>query len=218
MRHAFTLIELLIVVSIVSILSAVAVPNFLEAQARSKISRAKSDLRTIVIALEAYCIDSNAYPQVNENGTDKYLWHLSTPVAYVARSYFKDPFTPAKYVSITRQDTYLYNGFNERGVLNADTDTGELKAVYTTPYLGFNGPGTLKIKWYAVLCHGPFGDISMPNATDKTFRQENNLGGVSNFCNFIYDASNGTKSFGQVFRKGGAPIGLGEQAARMMDR
>jgi len=57
----FTLIELLIVVAIIAILAAIAVPNFLEAQIRSKVSRAKTDMRTIATALEAYFVDSNTY-------------------------------------------------------------------------------------------------------------------------------------------------------------
>jgi len=55
-------IELLIVVAIIAILAAIALPNFLEAQTRSKVSRVKADLRTIATGLETYHIDWNHYP------------------------------------------------------------------------------------------------------------------------------------------------------------
>ena len=58
---AFTLIELLIVVAIIAILAAIAVPNFLEAQVRSKVSRCKADMRSIAVALEAYRVDATHY-------------------------------------------------------------------------------------------------------------------------------------------------------------
>src|SRR5690349_21241619 len=64
-KSAFTLIELLIVVAIIAILAAIAVPNLLDAQARSKVSRCYSDMRTVAFALQAYATDNNKYPQIN---------------------------------------------------------------------------------------------------------------------------------------------------------
>lgn len=60
--RGFTLIELLIVVAIISILAAIAVPNFLEAQTRAKVSRVKADARSISVAVESYYVDWNRYP------------------------------------------------------------------------------------------------------------------------------------------------------------
>lgn len=59
---AFTLIELLIVVAIIGVLAAIAIPNFLSAQTRAKVARAQADLRTLAQAVEIYTTDCNRYP------------------------------------------------------------------------------------------------------------------------------------------------------------
>ena len=59
--RGFTLIELLIVVAIIAILAAIAIPNFLDAQIRSKVSRVKTDQRSVATALESYFVDTNRY-------------------------------------------------------------------------------------------------------------------------------------------------------------
>ncbi|MBN1478137.1 prepilin-type N-terminal cleavage/methylation domain-containing protein [Candidatus Sumerlaeota bacterium] len=95
-RTGFTLIELLIVVAIIAILAAIAVPNFLEAQTRAKVSRAKADIRSLATAIEAYRIDHNAYPNDVELGWPWYVpTALSTPVAYITNAFLLDPFRTA---------------------------------------------------------------------------------------------------------------------------
>jgi len=97
-RRAFTLIELLIVVAIIAILAAIAVPNFLEAQTRAKVSRFMSDLRSGAVALEAYVVDHNKYPPADAETLNEVLTtnppsgapegyvprRITTPVAYIA--------------------------------------------------------------------------------------------------------------------------------------
>jgi prepilin-type N-terminal cleavage/methylation domain-containing protein len=101
--RAFTLIELLIVVAIIAILAAIAVPNFLEAQTRSKVSRAKADLRSLATACEAYQVDWNAYPP---NSADDPIVLLSTPVAFMTSARLRDPF--GDRTESTGQDDYFY--------------------------------------------------------------------------------------------------------------
>jgi len=77
----FTLIELLIVVAIIAILAAIAVPNFLLAQTRAKVSRVVNDQRALTIALEQYRLDNASYiPHVDDV---KEFYLLTTPVAYM---------------------------------------------------------------------------------------------------------------------------------------
>lgn len=67
-QKGFTLIELLIVVAIIGIIAAIAIPNLLNAIDRGKQKRTMADLRSIGTAIESYSIDENNYPVVSTMG------------------------------------------------------------------------------------------------------------------------------------------------------
>jgi len=61
-ESGFTLIELLIVIAIIGILAAIAIPNLLNAVQRGKQKRTMSDMRALATAIEAYAVDNNQFP------------------------------------------------------------------------------------------------------------------------------------------------------------
>ena len=67
-QKGFTLIELLIVVAIIGIIAAIAIPNLLNAIDRGKQKRTMADIRSLGTAVESYAVDNNFYPKVNSYG------------------------------------------------------------------------------------------------------------------------------------------------------
>src|SRR5258706_1489699 len=88
-EKGFTLIELLIVVAIIGIIAAIAIPNLLNAIDRGKQKRTMADMRSVGTAVESYAVDNNVYPTANtaaalrlqEHTTE--LQSLTNPVCWV---------------------------------------------------------------------------------------------------------------------------------------
>jgi len=85
-HSAFTLIELLIVVAIIGILAAIAVPNFLNAQIRAKLASTYASMKSIQTAVAQYQMDNNIPPidRGPDAQTGETYIALTTPVAYLS--------------------------------------------------------------------------------------------------------------------------------------
>jgi len=121
--RAFTLIELLIVVAIIAILAAIAVPNFLEAQTRSKISRAKADLRSLATGLESYFVDHNNYPYTESINASIWLPPGGFPRSVNARC--AGITSPIAYLTSIPNDVFNHGVVDLNGV-----PTGEVAPLY----------------------------------------------------------------------------------------
>jgi len=209
--RAFTLIELLIVVAIIAILAAIAVPNFLEAQTRAKVSRAKADMRSLAVGIETWNVDNNHYLYCNGNssGLDQRnsqpnprpnsrptFERLTSPIAYLS-SIFPDPFRgtkvwndqwntagpiPARDMEVSRY--YYYTARNNSPDANARWDE-------------FEAGGEAKPEWYLLESSGP--DLTRHNMQDAL-----NLFPATDprLPAAIYDPTNGTVSRGSIWRTG----------------
>ncbi|MEW6237322.1 MAG: prepilin-type N-terminal cleavage/methylation domain-containing protein [Candidatus Omnitrophota bacterium] len=104
---AFTLIELLIVVAIIGVLAAIAVPNFLNAQIRAKIGRVQSEFKTISTAFEMYRLDGGGrLPDAWTIGGWYKAWScFTTPVAYLSTVPI-DIFQPKEKSNFVNQHNY----------------------------------------------------------------------------------------------------------------
>ena len=113
-RGGFTLVEIMIVVAIIALLAAIAVPNFLRARKRSQATRILEDLRIIDSAMDQYAIETQKTSGFNPAFADIQNYLKTGTVLYLTGAdLFGDTYGPFTVDSITQVPTSAYNALSD---------------------------------------------------------------------------------------------------------
>ena len=223
-NKGFTLIELLIVVAIIGILAAIAVPNFMNAQTRAKIARQYSDMKAVCTGIEQLKMDKGVmlvdfWDDDNQWGLDRIkdvfnnvgnvgeanrrmihvLAPLTSPVSYLS-TIPKDPFASKINPNISSGNSERYGIWGNDTYLYVDWDLQWPNgAPGNAGYGGYNSAvdAASSYKWYMNMRIGDYVLFGFGPAAPKTYSATDM--GVR--CWIPYDASNGLSSIGDIMMK-----------------
>ncbi len=225
----FTLIELLIVVAIIAILAAIAIPNFLEAQVRAKVSRVRNDLRNLDLAAKALLTDkgNDAYlvdfwdddttwgrdrirtvfggvgdrPEADRRQVDM-LAPLTTPIAYIT-SLPWEPFIPPAWREVSGGHSEVAGKKGNESYMYMDWDPQDDRSPNSEGEVGWN-------LWHHDLGYVPGLHVPRLKHAEYWFIGYGPIiaptvsGGQEGVRDATpYDPTNGTVSVGCIFRRSG---------------
>ena len=121
-QNGVTLIELMIVVVVISILAAVAYPNYQEFTARAKRNEARSALLRLAVNQERFYLNNNTFTQDLTQ-----LGFGTTPTADTETGYYRIRVTAANASNYTATATYLHGGAEALKCLTFTIDGREVK-------------------------------------------------------------------------------------------
>ena len=209
---AFTLVELIVSVGIISLLATAALPNLRRFQVQAKVSACRNNQRVLTDAMEFYHVDHGRYPQPLASSQDSLgvvaraaLRGLTTPVAYANPDAFEDPFGEFKLqLPVASRPSSLSDdpfrpprpGFNE----------GESLLYFYYPRMAaLMGLPAMWVKAYSIVSAGP--DLKDSFALYYPFPENlparAALFGVDTIQDAVYDPTNGTISGGDLAAFGG---------------
>src|SRR5437868_11279522 len=109
-RGGFTLVEIMIVVAIIALLAAIAVPGFLRARKRSQASKILNDLRMIDAAVDQYAIETNRPSGFQVPSTDWVAYLKKGSILYnTGQDLFGNDYCPHTVDQLPKIPTASYN-------------------------------------------------------------------------------------------------------------
>ena len=193
-KEGFTMIELLIVIAIITVITAIAVPNLISANVKAKVKGIKAEMGSIAIALEDYRMDEGDYPV--EPGSLGY----GPDVIAKPNIDFDDPTDAIGLGQLVFPDgasdpVYLYripgDPFNDGGEEEWDGTSGAHNNHYS--YFTADASGTAsstEAKYWALVSYGPDKDLDITSYSNARDAYDNGTD--------LYDPDSGITSNGDI--------------------